>query len=114
MAHARLGLLYYYSLHDRNQAIAHWRQALARIDRLTEREALYVKGSMAWAGEPEEMARIWKLYTALYPDDFTGLPTWALSTRDTWAALPRQRPPFARPSAWTLPYRGCITTLAPT
>ncbi|HEX3480311.1 MAG TPA: protein kinase [Kofleriaceae bacterium] len=72
MAHAKLGVLYYYTFNQRARGRQHWQQALAHRDRLSDREALYVEGSAQWEGSPDKMLAVWHRYTALYPDDSIG------------------------------------------
>jgi serine/threonine protein kinase/tetratricopeptide (TPR) repeat protein len=72
MAHAKLGLLYYYDLRKRDSALVHWRSAMEHRQRLSEQEALYVEGSMAWEHEPTQMADIWYRYIVIAPDSPIG------------------------------------------
>jgi serine/threonine protein kinase/tetratricopeptide (TPR) repeat protein len=72
MAHAKLGIIYYYALKQRELGRQHWQQALARRDRLSDREALYVEGSTQWESSPDKMLSVWHRYTALYPDESIG------------------------------------------
>jgi serine/threonine protein kinase/tetratricopeptide (TPR) repeat protein len=72
MAHAKLGIIYYYALKQRELGRQHWQRALARRDRLSDREALYVEGSTRWESSPDEMLSVWHRYAALYPDESIG------------------------------------------
>jgi serine/threonine protein kinase/Tfp pilus assembly protein PilF len=72
MAHAKLGIIYYYMFKQRARGRWHWRQALAHPDRLSSREALYVEGSRQWEGSPDKMLSVWARYAALYPDESVG------------------------------------------
>jgi tetratricopeptide (TPR) repeat protein len=72
MAHAKLGIIYYYMFKQRARGRWHWQQALAHPDRLSDREALYVEGSTQWDGSPDKMLSVWARYAALYPDESIG------------------------------------------
>jgi len=72
MAHAKLGIIYYYTFNQRALGRQHWQQALAHRERLSDREALYVEGSTQWEGSPDKMLSVWQRYAALYPEDAVG------------------------------------------
>jgi putative peptide modification system cyclase len=71
-AHAKLGTVYFFDRRDAERALEHWNRALELRDRLPERERLYVEGSKAWLGTPEEMVRAWSLMATLFPDVTVG------------------------------------------
>ena len=72
MAHAKLGTAYVSLGTSSEKALEHWSKALQFSDRLTYFERLYVEGSAAWHGRPEQMIRIWSLMSTLYPDQAVG------------------------------------------
>ncbi len=72
MAHARAGLVYYTTGTSRARALAHWREALKYVDRLTEYEKLYVQGSEARLNDPPEALRMWSMMRSLYPTSIVG------------------------------------------
>lgn len=75
-AHASLGG-YYYWHNDRPQGEKHFTKAISLIDRLTERERLWIHSLVAsWRGNREEAIKHLKVYLSLYPDD-----------RDAWFNL---------------------------
>lgn len=71
-AHAKLGIYYFFGNRDPDRALEHWDRALLLRDRLPERERLYVEGSKAWLGTPDEMVRAWSLMSNLFPDVTVG------------------------------------------
>ncbi|HSL84702.1 MAG TPA: tetratricopeptide repeat protein, partial [Thermoanaerobaculia bacterium] len=71
-ARAKLGIYYFFGRRDPEVALDHWDRALSLRDRLPERERLYVEGSKAWLGTPDEMVRAWSLMANLYPDVTAG------------------------------------------
>jgi putative peptide modification system cyclase len=73
LAHAKLGTVYFNAGIDPAEGARHWHTALKHSDRLTERERLYIEGSLAWnQRRPEEMARPWYLMSTLYPAHAVG------------------------------------------
>jgi len=71
-AHALLGTWAWNILHDDRLAGDHWRQALELEGRLTEKERLYVEGSMTWLGTPGEALQAWSLMASLVPEEPRG------------------------------------------
>ena len=71
-AHAKLGTLYFFDRREPQKGLDHWDRALELRDRLPERERLYVEGSKAWLGTPDEMVRAWSLMANLFPDANVG------------------------------------------
>jgi putative peptide modification system cyclase len=79
MAHARAGLVYYTTDISHSRALAHWREALAHVDRLTEYEKLYVQASQARFTDPPEALRLWSLMRSIYPSSVVGHHNAAVS-----------------------------------
>jgi serine/threonine protein kinase/Tfp pilus assembly protein PilF len=75
-AHASLGG-YYYWMNDRPKGEAHFAKALSLLDRLTERERLWIQASIqSDRGNREQAINTYKVYLAKYPD-----------SRDAWYSL---------------------------
>ena len=71
-AHASLGRCYYY-FNDRQTGEAHFEKALSLLDRLTEREKLWIIPHIESARRNrEEAARRYGIYLSRFPDDRTG------------------------------------------
>jgi len=70
LAHADLGASYYwYQKQDKGEY--HFNTAMSRLDRLTERERLWIPALIAgWRGNREEALIKYQLYLEQYPDDF--------------------------------------------
>jgi serine/threonine protein kinase/Tfp pilus assembly protein PilF len=72
LAHARLGSIYYWS-NDRVKGEEHFQKALGALDRLTERERLWIQAIVpAYRGNRDEAAVQYKIYLSKYPDDYLG------------------------------------------
>jgi serine/threonine protein kinase/Tfp pilus assembly protein PilF len=71
-AHASLGRCYYY-FNDRQTGEAHFEKALSLLDRLTEREKLWIIPQIeSTRRNREEAARRYGIYLSRFPDDRTG------------------------------------------
>jgi len=71
-AHACLGRCYYY-FNDRQTGEAHFERALSLLDRLTEREKLWIIPQIeSTRRNREEAARRYGIYLSRFPDDRTG------------------------------------------
>jgi serine/threonine protein kinase/tetratricopeptide (TPR) repeat protein len=69
LAHAQLGGWYYFN-NDRPNGEAHFKRALASLDRLTERERLWIRSKAeGWRGNRGEAINILKILVQQYPDD---------------------------------------------
>ncbi len=55
-----------------SEALQHSREAAARKDRLSRREALYIDAQLASSEDPERGIELWRDYAAIYPDSGTG------------------------------------------
>jgi len=61
---------YFYWLNDRPKGDEHFTKALSLIDRLTERERLWVQSLVeGWRGNRTEAVKHLRIYLSLYPDD---------------------------------------------
>ena len=78
IARAKLGTLYYSRLGKMKEGLAHWKRALETKDRLSQRERLYLQGTIAWTGEPQQMADRWATYREHYPAEPAGHANGAL------------------------------------
>jgi len=71
-AHASLGRCYYF-FNDRQTGEAHFERALSLLDRLTEREKLWIIPQIeSTRRNREEAARRYGIYLSRFPDDRTG------------------------------------------
>jgi len=69
LVHAALGGLYYW-LNDRPNGETQFTKALSLLDRLTDREQLWIRAQAAgWRGDRDEAANILKALLVQYPDD---------------------------------------------
>ena len=69
MAHAQLGGWYYFN-NDRPNGEAHFTKALAALDRLTDRERLWIRSKAeGWRGNRGEAINILQILVQQYPDD---------------------------------------------
>jgi len=69
MAHAELGLRYYFS-GNRVEGEKHFQKAMSLLDRLTTREKLWIRAVVEdWRGNRDQGIRNYKAYLAEYPDD---------------------------------------------
>ena len=69
MAHSALGLQYYFQ-GDRVNGEAHFAQAMGLLDRLTERETLWIRALVEdWRGNREQGIAGYRVYLTQYPDD---------------------------------------------
>jgi serine/threonine protein kinase/tetratricopeptide (TPR) repeat protein len=69
MAHAELGLRYYFS-GNRVDGEKHFQKALSLMDRLTTREKLWIRAVVEdWRGNRDQGIQNYKAYLAEYPDD---------------------------------------------
>jgi tetratricopeptide (TPR) repeat protein len=72
LAHAGLGI-YYYWRNERVKGEEHFKKALSVLDRLTERERLWIQAIVpAFRGNRDEAATQYKVYLSKYPDDYLG------------------------------------------
>lgn len=68
-AYAKLGTVQMIHRVDPRQAEANWREAMARTDRLTRREQMYVEACLSNTGTPEDMRARWGGMHAVFPED---------------------------------------------
>lgn len=68
-AHARMGTVRMLFRLDTRRAEAHWKEAIARSERLTRREEMYVQAALSNTTTPEEMRRRWSAMYTAFPDD---------------------------------------------
>jgi len=72
LAHAELGSIYYWA-GNREKGEKHFTTALSLLDRLTEREKLWIQAIVpAYRGNRDEAATKYKIYLRKYPDDSGG------------------------------------------
>ncbi|MFP4082112.1 MAG: protein kinase domain-containing protein [Candidatus Aminicenantes bacterium] len=72
LAHAELGSIYYWK-NDRAKGEEHFAKALSLLDRLTEREKLWIQAIIpAYRGNRDEATTKYKVYLRKYPDDSNG------------------------------------------
>ena len=75
-AHTSLGA-YYYLMNQRPEGERHFTKAFSLLDRLTEREKLWIRSLVkGWRGDREEAIKDLNIYLGQYPDD-----------RDAWYNL---------------------------
>ena len=73
LVHASLGGYYYFN-NDRPNGEAHFRKALANMDRLTDRERLWIRSQAeGWRGNRSEAINILRVLVQQYPED---RPAW--------------------------------------
>jgi serine/threonine protein kinase/Flp pilus assembly protein TadD len=72
LAHAQLGS-YYYWHNNRVKGEEHFKKALSALDRLTERERLWIQAIVpAYRGNRDEAVVQYKVFLSKYPDDYAG------------------------------------------
>ncbi len=72
LAHAELGSIYYWK-NDRAKGEEHFTKALSLLERLTEREKLWIQAIVpAYRGNRDEATTKYKVYLRRYPDDSSG------------------------------------------
>jgi serine/threonine protein kinase/tetratricopeptide (TPR) repeat protein len=72
LAHAELGSIYYWA-GNREKGEKHFTKAMGLLDRLTEREKLWIQAIVpAYRGNRDEAATKYKIYLRKYPDDSGG------------------------------------------
>lgn len=72
LAHAELGSIYYWG-NDRDKGEEHFTKALSLLERLTEREKLWIQAIVpAYRGNRDEAVTKFRVYLMKYPDDSTG------------------------------------------
>lgn len=69
LAHAKIATYMLAVDGDKSLAQSHFEAAISNIDRLSQRERLYVEAAQAWLETPGKMERKWRLMSQVYPDE---------------------------------------------
>ena len=71
LAHAKIATYMLAVDGDKSLAQSHFEAATSNMDRLSQREQLYVEAAQAWLETPEKMERRWRLMAQVYPDEIS-------------------------------------------